>query len=111
MGVPGRLINPFDAELAQLDTAATAADPAVPGPLVSGYDADFQEPVIAPDQAGADRSPDARRERPSIIVPCQVEVQSFGALNELVNGNSPRSHITLVFHFADLERLGLVDVE
>ena len=42
----GRLINPFAAELAQLDTAATAADPDGPGPLTSGYDADFQETVL-----------------------------------------------------------------
>ena len=106
----GRLINAFDAELAQLDTAATAADPDGPGPMSSGYDADFQEPVLVPDTEGPGRSYDARREKPSITVPCQVEVQSFGALNELVNGNSPRSHLTLVFHFADLERLGLVDL-
>ena len=104
----GRLINPFAAEIAQLDVAATAADPDGPGPLASGYDADFQEPAVVPDSAGAGNH-DARREKPPILVPCQVEVQSFGALTELVNGNSPRSHLILVFHFFDLEQLGLVD--
>ena len=103
----GRLINPLAAELAQLDTAATAADPDGPGPRTSGYDADFHETVLMPSAGGRDR--DARREKPSIRVPCQIEVQSFGALTELATGNSPRSRLVLVFHFADLEQLGLVD--
>jgi len=103
----GRLINPFAAELAQLDTAATAADPDGPGPLTSGYDADFQETVLLPSPSGRGR--DARREKPPIRIPCQVEVQAFGALTELPTGNSPRSHLVLVFHFGDLEQLGLVD--
>ena len=102
----GRLINSFVAELAQLDAEATAADPDGAGPLTSGYDADFREPVLV---AAADGLRDARQEKPTIRVPCQVEIQSFGALTELVSGNSPRSHLTLVFHFRDLERLGLVD--
>ncbi|HEX7840494.1 MAG TPA: hypothetical protein VF469_23610 [Kofleriaceae bacterium] len=103
----GRLINPLAAELAQLDTAATAADPDGPGPLTSGYDADFHETVLVPSVGGPRR--DARREKPPIRVPCQIEVQAFGELAELATGNSPRSHLVLVFHFADLEQLGLVD--
>src|SRR5882672_8400287 len=103
----GRLMQAFAAELAQLDTAATAADPDGPGPLRSGYDADFQETVLVPNSAGPGR--DARREKPLIRVPCQIEVQSFGELAELATGNSPRSRLVLVFHFADLEQLGLVD--
>lgn len=103
----GRLINPFAAELAQLDPASTASDPDGPGPLTSGYDADFQETVLVPSPGGRGR--DARREKPLIRVPCQVEVQAFGELNELATGNSPRSHLVLVFHFGDLEQLGLVD--
>ena len=42
----GRLINPFLAEIAQLDTAATAADPDATGPAVSGYDPDFKETLV-----------------------------------------------------------------
>jgi hypothetical protein len=105
--VRGRLLQAFAAELAQLDTAATAADPDGPGPLTSGYDADFQETVLVPSEGPRGR--DARREKPVTRVPCQIEVQSFGELAELTAGNSPRSHLVLVFHFADLERLGLVD--
>lgn len=103
----GRLINPFLAELAQLDPVATAGDPDGPGPLEAGYDPDFQETVVVPD--GTWRGRDARREKPSIFVPCQIEVTSFGALQELATGNSPRSHLVLVFHVRDLEHLGLVD--
>jgi hypothetical protein len=103
----GRLINPFLADIARLDTVATAADPDGPGPLASGYDADFKETVVLED-AGARR--DARHEMEPILVPCQVEVGAFEALQQLAAGNSPSSQVTLVFHFRDLERMGLVDV-
>jgi len=103
----GRLVNMFAAELARLDVAATAADPDGPGPLSSGYDADFQETVLLPTSSG--HGVDARREKPSIRIPCQVEVQAFGELQEVQTGNSPRAQLVLVFHFQDLERMGLVD--
>jgi hypothetical protein len=103
----GRLINPFLAELAQLDTVATAEDPDGAGPLASGYDRDFKETVIVPDTGWRGR--DARQEKPLVQIPCQVEVSSFGELQELLTGMSPRSHLVLVFHFQDLERMGLVD--
>ena len=104
----GRLLRAFLAELAQLDTAATAADPDGAGPLTSGYDADFQETVLLPSSAGGPGR-DTRREKPPLRLPCQIEIQSFAALTELAAGNSPRSHVVLVFQFRDLERLGLVD--
>ncbi len=103
----GRLINPFLAELARLDTVATAEDPDGAGPLASGYDRDFKETVIVPDTGWRGR--DGRREKPLIQLPCQVEVSSFGELQELMTGMSPRSHLVLVFHFQDLERMNLVD--
>jgi hypothetical protein len=103
----GRLLQAFAAELGQLDTTATAADPDGSGPLTSGYDADFQEAVLV--SSGGPRGRDARREKPLIRVPCQIEVQGFGEIAELATGNSPRSRLVLVFHFADLERFGLVD--
>ena len=103
----GRLLQAFLAELAQLDVAATEADPDGAGPLASGYDADFHETVLLPGAAGP--GSDARREKPPLHLPCQIEVQSFAALSELAAGNSPRSHVVLVFHFRDLEQRGLVD--
>ena len=42
-------------------------------------------------------------------VPCQVEPEAFEALRMATSGNTPRSSFELVFHFRDLERLGLVD--
>lgn len=103
----GRLINPFLAELAQLDTEATAADPDAAGPLASGYDPDFRETVIVPAATG--RGVDARKEKAPLRIPCQVEVGAFEALQQLAAGNSPNSRLTLVFHFEDLERMGIVD--
>jgi hypothetical protein len=103
----GRLINPFLAEIVQLDTVATAEDPDGAGPLTSGYDSDFKETVIVPGSEWRGR--DARSEKPVIRVPCQVEVGEFGQLQELLTGMSPKSHLVLVFHFEDLERMGLVD--
>ena len=69
----GKLINPFLAEIARLDTTATAADPDAAGPLTSGYDPDFKETVVLED-AGAHR--DARCEMPRVLVPCRVEVDT-----------------------------------
>ena len=103
----GRLINPFLAELAQLDTELTAADPDGPGPLMSGYDPDFKETVILATPTG--RGIDSRKEKAPVRVPCQVEVGAYEAMQQLTAGNSPNSRLTLVFHFQDLERMGLVD--
>ena len=103
----GRLLQVFLAELAQLDPTATAADPDGSGALTSGYDPDFQETVLLPTSRGPGQ--DARREKAPVRVPCQIEVQAFGELAEVATGNSPRSRLVLVFHFAELERLGLVD--
>ena len=102
----GRLINPFLAEIARLDTSATAADPDGAGPLASGYDPDFKETIVVEEPTGRR---DARREMTPIRIPCQVEVGAFETLQQLAPGSSPSSRVTLVFHFADLERLGLVD--
>jgi len=96
----GKLINPFLAEIAQLDTVATAADPDDTGPATSGYDPDFKETVVFGALSGS--RVDARRESAPIRVPCQVEVGTFEVLQQLAAGNSPNSRIVLVFHFRDL---------
>lgn len=97
----GRLIFPFLAEIHRLDTTGT-------GPLTSGYDPDFNEPV------GVDSNDDGigepvRIEHLAVRVPCQVEPKTFEQLRMFAAGNSPRSRIELVFHFRDLKQLGLVD--
>lgn len=105
----GRLIFPFLAELHRLDTAGTATtDPDGAGPLTSGYDPDFKEPVgVDSDDDGIGEP--ARVEHPAVRVPCQVEPKTFEELRMFAAGNSPRSRVELVFHFRDLEQLGLVD--
>lgn len=106
----GRLIFPFLAEIHRLDTLATAlVDPDGGGPLTGGYDPDFNEPVLvdADDDGIGER---VRREHPAVLLPCQVEPETFDALQMSAAGNSPRSAIQLVLHFAHLEREGLVDL-
>lgn len=102
----GRLIFPFFAELARLDTLGTAA--AGPGLATSGYDPDFKEPVLI-DEDDDGIGEQRRRELPPVRLACQVEPDAFDVMRMLAAGNAPRSQIELVFHFADLEREGLVD--
>jgi hypothetical protein len=105
----GALIFPFIFDIAQLDTEATAADPDVAGPLTSGYDDEFREPVIIPPASGSARGVSARKE--SIIqVRAQFEEGSFETQTMMLTGNSPRSIIKLVLHYQDLEDAGLVEI-
>lgn len=96
----GRLIFAFRAELHRLDTLATATTP-------PGYDDDFREPALLDtgDAIGAR----VRREHPPVLLPCQVEPQSFDALQMFASGNVPSSRVELLCHYRDLERAGLVD--
>lgn len=107
----GRLIFVFLAEIHRLDTTSIATeDPDGEGPHTGGYDPDFKEPVLVDlDDDGV--SEKIRREYPPIKIPCQVEPNTFEALSMQASGNVPDSEIVLVFHFRDLERLDLVDVE
>jgi hypothetical protein len=96
----GRLIFPFLSEIHRVDPRALARDP--------GLDGDFKEPALVDrdDDGVPDRAPP---EHPPVRVPCQVEPKSDEALRMFASGNAPRMHVELVFHFEDLERLGLVD--
>jgi len=106
----GKLINPFLAELARLDTAATAADPDGAGALDSGYDDDFREVVRVSDGGVTEAGVSARKEKTSILVPCQVETEdAFDQMRMFASGNIPQFQIALCFHFRDLEEMGLVD--
>jgi hypothetical protein len=96
----GRLIFPFLAELRRLDTAAIAAGP-------PGYDDDFKEPAML--DVGEQLGDRARREFAPVLVPCQVEPETFEAFDMQPAGQAPSSRLRLVFHFTDLERLELVD--
>ncbi len=100
----GRLIFPFIAEIVQLDTVATAADPDAGGPLTSGYDDVFRELVKLPDGT------DARVDTASVRIPCQVEVETYEQQLMRRSGGDNNAVIRLVFHFEDLENMGLVDL-
>ena len=105
----GRLIFSFLAELFRLDTHAMATvDPDGGGPLETGYDPDFKELVVV-DQDDDGIGERRRAEHEPVRVPCQVDTKVFEELRMFASGNAPRSRIDLVFHFKDLERLGLVD--
>ncbi|MDY0004822.1 MAG: hypothetical protein RBU30_26225 [Polyangia bacterium] len=105
----GRLIYWFVAELHRLDAGAMAAlDPDGAGPLASGLDPDFLEPVrVDRDDDGLGET--GRMEHTPVQVPCQVEPEVLEALRMLPGGQSSRGELRLVLHFRDLERLGLVD--
>ena len=81
----GRLIFPFTAVLAR--AAETGA-----------MDDEFREPAAL-----------SREELPEVHVPCQVEPKAADETHMVPGGDSPRTEITLIFHFRDLERQGLVD--
>ena len=94
----GRLIFAFRADIRPVDARAVEA----------GIDPDFKEPRLI-DQ-NDDGVPDGQRpELPVVSIPCQLEPKTFDDLQMMAAGNSPRNDLTLVFHFRDLERLGLVD--
>ncbi len=94
----GRLICPLVAEVARLDTDATAAS--------GGLDPDFRTTRVT--YPGGVRT-SSRKEHDVIRVPAQVELGSWEQQQQQAAGNQPDSRVTLVFHYRDLERLGLVD--
>jgi hypothetical protein len=96
----GRLVFQFLAELFRLDRIGRI----VPTPSL---DPDFKEPTLL--DTGAAIGARGRRELPPIRIPCQVEPTTFESLQMFAAGESPRSQIQLLFHFAYLERFGLVD--
>jgi hypothetical protein len=98
----GRLIMPFAAELARLDTAAMASG------SPPGYDPDFEEPIRV-DTRGDGIGAPVRRELPPVRVRCQVEPQLDEDQVLGPAGNAPQSRLGLIFHFRDLERQALVD--
>ena len=102
----GRLIYAFTARLAQLSPAETAKDPDGAGPLTSGYDDVFREPVVIKPYDGERQ---VVRSETIECAPCQVEFGSYEQLQMMAAGDSPTSRLVLVFHFRDLERLSLVD--
>ncbi|WP_428264786.1 hypothetical protein [Haliangium sp.] len=81
-----RLVRPLVVEIAQLDVTASEFDP------------DFQEPRRG-----------ARRERPPIHIPAQVEDATHERLLPSPSGNLPDSRLVLVMDCDDLAGLGLIE--
>jgi len=108
MGIRGRLIFPFIAEISQLDLSGTAADPDGAGALTSGYDDLLQAPVRVPDGTITGSTAE-KYVTPTTKLKVQVEDQAWEALRMMRTGDSPNTEVVLVFHFRDLEAAGLVD--
>lgn len=100
------LLQRVAAVVHRLDIAATEAFD-VPGPAVSGYDRDFQEPIVFTTGGGARES--ARQELPAVRIPCQTESLKFEELRQLFSGDVPSFNMILVFHRKNLEDLSLID--
>ncbi len=104
----GSLIFPFVVRLGQLDTVAMAADPDGAGPETSGYDLDFREPIgVAAD--ADDRIGTTLRRETFVEVHAQIEPGAFEAMQQVLGGTQPDTLIQLVFHFKELEDMGMVD--
>ena len=71
-------------------------------------DEDFREPILvdANDDGVGER---VRSELPAVRVPCQIEPAAVEEQRMYPAGDAPRSKLTLVFHYRDLERMALVD--
>lgn len=103
MGYGGRLIRPGLADIRRYitDPGETAFTPT--------FDEDFRETIVADPEEGEQLGESARTEGPSLMLPCQIEVEEQEKQNVVLQGDSPVSAVTLVFHFRNLLRAGLVD--
>lgn len=105
------MIFPFTVALAQLDTAETEEDPdGTSGPIVSGYDPIFREPIIVQDPDEPDSATGITHRKERIIrAPAQIETRAWDQLEQLFNGANLQAAMELVFHYKDLEALKLLD--
>jgi hypothetical protein len=103
----GRLIFPVVAEVFRLDLASTAADPDGAGPLTTGIDPIYREPIKLPsvDRVGSS----ARKEFAAVKLPVQIEPTSLSRLSMIGTGDASVGRIVGVFLMADLEGLSLVN--
>jgi hypothetical protein len=96
----GRLINPFGVQIYRLSPAEIAESP--------GYDSTFREPKLEVTADGLGRV--GRKELDPVIVPGQFSVNTdFMKLLMSNAGNLAESMVRILFHFRDLENMGLVE--
>jgi hypothetical protein len=119
-GDRGALIWPMTIVIEQIDMHATRTDdPDGAGPLTTGFDDVFEEPVLVPageaspgvPQIGSVRGAEATVYGPEIELEAQIEVDDFNILRQFASGDVPGFQIRCVIHYAELERLGLVGVD
>ena len=106
----GRLLFSFRAEVFRYDTVTARNVSPDGGKHAGGFDDDFKEPVLV-DRNGDGLDDYQRAELPPVLIPCQVEPVANEVLKMTDAGNSPGSTLALVFHFRDLERMGLVETD
>lgn len=109
-GYRGRLIWPQIAVIYQLDTVATAADPDGGGPLTTGYDVDLGDVIPYDAGAPAVRVSSRKEKATPVRLPVQVEPDSYDNTQQVAQGNTLEREVSLVAHFDDLKKLGLVDL-
>ncbi len=103
----GRLMFPFLIEIDQLDLSGTAADSDGAGPLTSGYDPIFRETRIL---SSANKLGTSARAENLIQIPGQFgNPQSMSMLMEAQTGNLSPTEFEILFHYRDIERLGLIE--
>ena len=105
----GRLIFPFIVDIAQLDTAATAADPDGAGPATSGFDPWFREPIVVEPTDDTSDAGDPVRVETTVQLLAQIEPEEMDRVEMMVTGRAPAWRLTAIFHYADLEAVGMVD--
>lgn len=119
LGTRGALIWPMFIEVEQIDTDLTrTTDPDGAGPLTTGYDDVFDEPVIVPvpDVSGAPpvgslRGAEATIYKPAVRLEAQIEVDDFNLLRQFASGDVPSFEIRCVIHYTELEALGLIGAD
>ena len=103
MAYRGRVIWPMGVKIAQLDATSTAERSSG-----NGYDPDFREPALIPSDIGGPGVL-SREESLTDIIPAQVEIARWDSRLQAYTGNLPQGSLILTFHFADLERLEMID--
>jgi hypothetical protein len=109
------LLFPNAVVISRLSTQLTRDnDPDGAGPLVGGYDPDFNEPYAYEDtetspQTGEELRTDTRIYLPQIRIPCQVETTDFEEVRQTFGGDAPVTDMTFVLHNKDLRQMGLLD--
>lgn len=105
MGIRVSLIAPVNISVYRLDIQSTwARNP--PGPAAEGYNYLLREPVVS--RAAGVRTV-ARAEMAPVLIPAQVEVQTFQQLAATFGGDSAATEMAFVCHRKDLGSLGLLD--